>query len=153
MSIHVHFYREQSAVTLIQRGQHSKTRLGAETIAALLQMHRSWNALPDRNRMQYMGKKYCKLSMCETGMRWYADMPRHIKEHQNCIYCLNFLKKMERFVPYTCCQSCVLSCVAVFYLTCSPLLSSSSCMPIFGYVPVPVFIGSLLVNSVPSVTV
>ncbi len=51
MSIHVHFYREQSAVTLIQRVQHSKNRLGAETIAALLQTHRSWNALPDRNRV------------------------------------------------------------------------------------------------------
>ncbi len=52
MSIHVHFYREQSAVTLIQRMQHSKYRLCAETIAALLQTHRSWNALPDRNRVQ-----------------------------------------------------------------------------------------------------
>ncbi len=52
MSIHVHFYREQSAVTLIQHVQHSKNRLGAETIAALLQPHRSWNALPDRNRVQ-----------------------------------------------------------------------------------------------------
>ncbi len=36
MSIHVHFYREQSAVTLIQRMQHSKNRLGAETISAPL---------------------------------------------------------------------------------------------------------------------
>ncbi len=52
MSIHVHLYREQSAVTLIQRVQHSKNRLGAKTISALLQMHRSWNALPDRNRVQ-----------------------------------------------------------------------------------------------------
>ncbi len=52
MSIHVHFYREQSAVTLIQRMQHSKNRLCAETIAALLQTHRSWNALPDRNHVQ-----------------------------------------------------------------------------------------------------
>ncbi len=52
MSIHVHLYREQSAVTLIQRVQHSKNRLGAETISALLQPHRFWNALPDRNRVQ-----------------------------------------------------------------------------------------------------
>ncbi len=41
MSLHVHFYREQSAVTLIQRMQHSKYRLCAETIAALLQTHRT----------------------------------------------------------------------------------------------------------------
>ncbi len=52
MSIHVNFYLEQSAVTLIQRVQHSKNRLGAETIAALLQTHHSWNALPDRNHVQ-----------------------------------------------------------------------------------------------------
>jgi len=52
MSIHVHFYCEQSVVTLIQRMQHSKNRLGAETIPALLQPHRSWNALPDYNRVQ-----------------------------------------------------------------------------------------------------
>ncbi len=52
MSIHVNFYREQSPVTLIQRVQHSKTRHGTETIAALLQTHQSWNALPDRNRVQ-----------------------------------------------------------------------------------------------------
>ncbi len=38
MSIHVHLYREQSAVTLIQCMQHSKSRLCAETIAS-----RSWN--------------------------------------------------------------------------------------------------------------
>ncbi len=37
MSIHVHFYREQSAVTLILCVQHSKNRLCAETTAALLQ--------------------------------------------------------------------------------------------------------------------
>ncbi len=45
ISIHVNFYHEQSAVTLIQRMQHSKNRLCAETIAALLQTDRSWNAL------------------------------------------------------------------------------------------------------------
>ncbi len=48
----VNFYREQSTVTLIQHMQHSKNRLCAEMIAALLQPHRSWNPLPDRNRMQ-----------------------------------------------------------------------------------------------------
>ncbi len=82
MSIHVNFYSEQSAVTLIQRVQRSKIRLGAETIAALLQTHRSWNALPDRNRVQcersdlltwVRGKNapqtHCKQSMCETGVR------------------------------------------------------------------------------------
>ncbi len=78
MSIHVHFYREQSAVTLIQRVQHSKNRLGVETIAALLQMHHSWNALPDRNRVQcersdpltwvQNENTHCKRSMCETGV-------------------------------------------------------------------------------------
>ncbi len=85
MSIHVHLYREQSAVTLIQRVQHSKNRFGAETIAELLQTHRSWNALPDRNRVQcerfnpltWVRKKirttnalqmHCKRSMCETGV-------------------------------------------------------------------------------------
>ncbi len=52
MSIQVNFYYEQSAVTLIQHMQPSKNRLCAETIAALLHPHRSWNALPDRNRMQ-----------------------------------------------------------------------------------------------------
>ncbi len=52
MSIHVHLYREQSAVTLIQRVQHSKNRLRAETFSALLQPHRFWNTLPDRNRVQ-----------------------------------------------------------------------------------------------------
>ncbi len=46
------FYREQSAVTLIQHVQQSKNRLGEETIAALLQTHRSWNALPDLNCVQ-----------------------------------------------------------------------------------------------------
>ncbi len=52
MSIHVNLYLKQSDVTLIRRVQHSRNRLGAETIAALLQMHRSWNALPDRYRNQ-----------------------------------------------------------------------------------------------------
>ncbi len=52
MSIHVHIYRKQYAVTLIQCVQYSKDRLGAETISALLQMHHFWNALPDRNRVQ-----------------------------------------------------------------------------------------------------
>jgi hypothetical protein len=52
MSIHVHFYREQSTVTLIQRVQHSKNRLGAETIAALLYTHRNWNGSTDCNRVQ-----------------------------------------------------------------------------------------------------
>ncbi len=42
MSIHVHVYRKQCAVTLIQRVQYSKDRLGAETISALQQTHRSW---------------------------------------------------------------------------------------------------------------
>ncbi len=51
-SIHVNFYRETSAVTLIQLMQHSKNRLCAETIVALLQPHHSWNALPDCNRVQ-----------------------------------------------------------------------------------------------------
>ncbi len=61
MSIHVQFYHKQKAVTLIQDMQHSKNRLCAETIAALLQTHRSWNALPDRNRsdpLTWCGKKY-----------------------------------------------------------------------------------------------
>ncbi len=48
MSIHVHFYREQHANTLIQCVQHSKNRLYAETISALLQTHR----YSDRNRVQ-----------------------------------------------------------------------------------------------------
>ncbi len=48
MSIHVHFYHKQKIGTLIQDMQHSKNQLCAETIAALLQTHRSWNALPDR---------------------------------------------------------------------------------------------------------
>ncbi len=52
MSIHVHLYNEQSAVSLIKCMQHSKNRLCAEAIAELLQLHRSWNALPDRNRAQ-----------------------------------------------------------------------------------------------------
>ncbi len=26
---------------------------------------------------------------------FYSDLSRHITEHQNCIYCLNFLKKMD----------------------------------------------------------
>ncbi len=51
VSTHVHFYREQRAVSLIQRVLHSKNILGAETMSALLQMHRSWNALPDRSRV------------------------------------------------------------------------------------------------------
>ncbi len=34
MSIHAHFYPEQSAVTLIQRMQHSKNRLGNDSCTA-----------------------------------------------------------------------------------------------------------------------
>ncbi len=46
MSIHVNFYREQSADTLI-------SACSTEEIdSSLLQPHRSWNALPDRNRVQ-----------------------------------------------------------------------------------------------------
>ncbi len=52
MSIHVHIYRKQCAVTLIQHLQRSKNRLDVETIFALLQTHHSWNALPDHNRVQ-----------------------------------------------------------------------------------------------------
>ncbi len=37
MSIYVHIYGKQCAVTLIKCMQHSKDRLGTETIAALLQ--------------------------------------------------------------------------------------------------------------------
>ncbi len=46
MSIHVHFYREQSTVTLIQRMQHSKNRLCAETscTAAAALPHRTGTA-------------------------------------------------------------------------------------------------------------
>ncbi|KAI2662001.1 Isoleucine--tRNA ligase [Labeo rohita] len=42
-------YHKQCAVTLILRVQH---RLRAEMISTLLQTHRSWNALLDRNRVQ-----------------------------------------------------------------------------------------------------
>ncbi len=52
MSVHVHFYCEQSPVTLIQCEQQTKKRLCVETISALLEMHRSWNALPGLNHVQ-----------------------------------------------------------------------------------------------------
>ncbi len=39
MSIHVHIYRTQCTMTLIQCVQYSKDRLGVETISALLQTH------------------------------------------------------------------------------------------------------------------
>lgn len=35
-----------------RRSTAKQNRLGAETIVTLLQMHRSWNALPDRIRLQ-----------------------------------------------------------------------------------------------------
>ncbi len=86
MSIHVHFYLKQSDVTLIRRVQHSRNRLGAETIAALLQMHRSWNALPDRYRNQcesfnpltWVWKKnmHRKQSVCKTDITW--DFTLHV---------------------------------------------------------------------------
>ncbi len=78
MSIHVHFYREQSTVTLIQRMQHSKNRLCVETsctAAAAPLLERT--ATPDRNRVQcehsdpltWVRKKnpHCKRSMFESG--------------------------------------------------------------------------------------
>ncbi len=73
MSIHVHIYRKQCAVTLIQLLQRSKNRLGAETFSALLQMHRSWNALPDHNRVHcarfnpltWVRKKYAPHTHCK----------------------------------------------------------------------------------------
>ena len=59
MSICVRFDQEPCAVTLIQRVQHSKNRLGAETIAASAC---SVKALPVN---MGAGKKYVKRTHCK----------------------------------------------------------------------------------------